>query len=407
MQKKTIGVKKFYKDRASTSCFRNHTKVFRCLILLAFGTVMFSGLYHHHNNEIFRTDHLVESNEIPVVGGFNHGNNDFRNPVEYNRYKPSQTEDYIIKNLDKLGYGSVHDPITCKIWETSDATTKEIHDHLVQYEKDIELYSESIKKFEPIPQLMPAIKKSRGKNQQEICKTTRLHPDGLASIFHSNQLSFTRSGYVEPLLPPLRHPKICKGQKMMSLDYLVHDFEAMCNKLKPTSKLVFVDMGASLEFHGQQRSPVMELLDLYEKMGFTFDHIYGFEVTPTDPEQVFVSKLPAKYMAPYHWINVGVSTEKTSQLNPLYSIINTFDEDDLIVVKLDIDTPSIELPLVLQLLDDNELAKLVDQFYFEHHVHMGELASAWRDGSMNGTVKDSMGLFSKMREKGILAHSWV
>ena len=29
-----------------------------------------------------------------------------------------------------------------------------------------------------------------------------------------------------------------------------HDFEAMCHKLKPTSKLVLIDMGASLDFVG-------------------------------------------------------------------------------------------------------------------------------------------------------------
>lgn len=55
----------------------------------------------------------------------------------------------------------------------------------------------------------------------------------------------------------------------------------------------------------------------------------------------------------------------------------------LFVVKLDIDTSSIKVLLVLQLLGvgDNIYSKLVDQFYYEHHVHMKELAlsGAWKD----------------------------
>ena len=55
------------------------------------------------------------------------------------------------------------------------------------------------------------------------------------------------------------------------MDYLVHDFEYnMCRKLKRTSRLVLLDMGASLEFHGSL-APIMTLLKQYEKFGFVFD----------------------------------------------------------------------------------------------------------------------------------------
>ena len=74
-------------------------------------------------------------------------------------------------------------------------------------------------------------------------------------------------------------------------------------------------------------------------------------------------------------------------------------------MKLDIDTFSIEAPLVLQLFEDNVSSKLVDQFYFEHHVHMKELTGPWK-GYMYGLVKYSLELFSKLREAGIPAHFW-
>ena len=132
------------------------------------------------------------------------------------------------------------------------------------------------------------------------------------------------------------------------------------------------------------------------------------EVTESDPNEVFGDLLPKDLLSVYHWINVGVSAEVGGKLNPLHSILEKFSEDDLIVIKLDIDTSSIETPLAKQLLDggpNGTYHLLVDQFYFEHHVHLGELARNWGH-SMNGTVKESLELFYSLREKGIPAHFW-
>merc|ERR1712154_466927 len=102
---------------------------------------------------------------------------------------------------------------------------------------------------------------------------------------------------------------------------------------------------------------------MYQQFGFYFDHIYAFEVTEFDPKEVFNEILPEEYMPSYHWINTGVSAEKEGKLNPLHSILSQFDEDDLIVVKLDIDTASVEVPIAKQLLAHESLHKLVDHFY--------------------------------------------
>ena len=87
-------------------------------------------------------------------------------------------------------------------------------------------------------------------------------------------------------------------------------------------------------------------------------------------------------------------------------LAENYNKDDFIVVKLDIDTSSIEIPLVYQLLQDDRFVDLVDQFYFEHHVYLQELARSW-GSSMNGTVSESLRLFQSVRRKGIGAHSWV
>lgn len=77
-----------------------------------------------------------------------------------------------------------------------------------------------------------------------------------------------------------------------------------------------------------------------------------------------------------------------------------------VFVKLDIDTPHIENPLARQLLENPKLLELVDVFYFEHHVHLGELAYPWR-GTMDGSILDSLQLFQQLRQKGVDAHFWV
>ena len=78
----------------------------------------------------------------------------------------------------------------------------------------------------------------------------------------------------------------------------------------------------------------------------------------------------------------------------------------IVIVKLDIDAPKVEMALVQQLVSSPELMKLVDVFYFEHHVLLGELEQAW-NGTMAGSVQSSLELFARMRRKGLDAHFWV
>ena len=93
-------------------------------------------------------------------------------------------------------------------------------------------------------------------------------------------------------------------------------------------------------------------------------------------------------------------------MNPLKSIVAKYTKDDFVVVKLDIDTPHIENPLANLLLEDDSLHEIVDQFYFEHHVNIQELARAWGH-TMRGTIKESFDLMNGLRNKGIASHFWV
>jgi hypothetical protein len=333
---------------------------------------------------------------------------------ESERYTPASTERFILEYATDLCYDQPKPKLakTCTIWNDKRATNPEIHRDLHAFRSELVEYDKRVQEFQPVADIRLRME---SEDLESICQSLELHDDGLPGLFPSGQLSLTQtSGYVEPLLPPLRHPDFCftktvkeSRKALFDLGYLVHDFGAMCRQLKRHSRIVLVDMGASLDFHksSDKTQPAVYLTELFRKFGFPFDHVYAFEVKPTQAESVY-AKLPKHLLAAYHWINVGVSSDPESTLNPLKLLLENFREDDLIVVKLDIDTASVEVPLALQLLKDDRYSKLIDQFYFEHHVLNSELDKDWGK-SVKGTVKESLDLFAGLREKGIPAHSWV
>lgn len=360
-------------------------------------------------------------------------------------YTPATVEQTIMDNLIEWGWDKASRKVQgCNIWteekndEDSGASNTIMYETLKAFRKELKEYYNVIDTFVPVVGNIreAIIKVSTGNNnamgttststttttaltQEDICKTLRLHPDGLPGIFSaSSQLSYTStSGYIEPLTTPMRHPDFCFDTSdktaLMDMKYLIHDFEAMCLSLKPTSRMILIDMGASLSYHTEtevkaETPPIVHLLNLYETFGFHFDHIYGFEVTFTEPNRVFNELLPPKYMASYHWINAGVNPTPGHALNPLDSILRKYNTDDFVVIKVDIDTADIEVPLVKQLLEDESLhasGPLVDQLYFEHHVKFKEMAPIWRS-AMKGSLKDTFDLFHGLRQKGIPAHFW-
>lgn len=323
--------------------------------------------------------------------------------THYTQYQPAPVEYHVVTHLEELGYTSPANPTGCNIWR--DPNTNPYFNQSKAFKEEMVHYSKLLGEFAGAEEDLRVSMKRTPDKKQEICQALRLHEDGLPGLFPSQQISYSRAGYVEPLLPPMRHPDICIARShLMRMDYMIHDFERMCLDLNPNGNNILIDMGASLNFHAGMASPAMYITKLYEKFGFKFDHIYAFEVTKQDPVNVY-QKVPKELMSSYHWINVGVNPAQGSQMNPLSSILSSFNKDDFIVVKLDVDTPWIENALTQQLLADESLTDKVDQFYFEHHVHLGELALNWKK-TMNGTIADSLTLFHTLRKKGVASHFW-
>lgn len=324
------------------------------------------------------------------------------------KYKSAPVETNILKHLGRLGFNTNGSETAsgCEIWRKAKEglipPLVAVSEGLSEFREDLREYTKLVENFKGVGDLRLSIGGSG-----DVCKEVDLHEKGLLGIFERKQLSWTTSGYVEPLMPPMRHPEFCFNDSyLIDPSYLVHDFGAMCRKLKPSSRIVLVDMGASLTFHESldAESPTMYLIRLFRKFGFPIDHVYAYEITPTPPEVVY-DALPLELIPAFHWINVGVEGEIGHRRNPFTHIVSEFNEDDLIFVKLDIDAPFLETDLAHQLLNET-LGKLVDQFYFEKHCHLEELAEFWGD-TMQGSVRDAMLFFYDLRRMGVPAHFWV
>ncbi len=246
--------------------------------------------------------------------------NEEREPLSY---IPSPIESYFLDHGVELGLNVERpEPSGCTDWKSK---TSPIASELAAFRSALRVYNAKMAAF---PGTVKDLRQHISTNHS-ICDTLNLHPEGLKGIFPSGTLTQTSHGLLEPLFPPMRHPDFCFDGRsaLMSLDYLVHDFSSYCRKLKPTSRTVLVDLGASLDFHGKKTSPAIYLTESFQRFGFHFDHIYAFEISKKEPEEVF-QRIPQDLLAAYHWINVGVNSEHNSTRNPWNMIRKSYNEDD-------------------------------------------------------------------------------
>lgn len=252
-------------------------------------------------------------------------------------YQPASSETYVVQHAEELGFTAENRAdltrASCGIFQNQ---TLPIFENLQEYRRELAHYTQRVDSFtNNITDLR--IPLQRGADRNELCSQLDLQ---LEQIFaKSQQLSYGSFGYAEPLIPPLRHPEFCFDRSyLMKMTYMVHDWSVMCRRLTPFSRTVFIDMGASLEFHAKQGiAPAVYILEMYKKFGFKFDHIYAFEIKQQQPQTVF-DKVPAELLPNYHWMNVGVESDPNGKMNPLRMLLEQYGEDDFVVIKLDIDT---------------------------------------------------------------------
>lgn len=140
------------------------------------------------------------------------------------------------------------------------------------------------------------------------------------------------------------------------------------------------------------------------------DVLYGYEVTLLEPTS-FWDIVPNEISQIYHFYNIPITKNITAKHNPLKIIKDTANVDDFVSFKLDIDTPSVEIPLALQIASDPSLAELIDEFFIEIHFNCPLLKGCWGtvpeyvDGFKLDRVS-AMKLLQKYRTMGIRSHFW-
>ena len=89
------------------------------------------------------------------------------------------------------------------------------------------------------------------------------------------------------------------------------------------------------------------------------------------------------------------------------TLLRTAKPDDYVVVKLDIDTPSVEDQIIARV---EKHAHLVDELFFEYHFWFDDMNFGWgKLEHLRPTVNVTTVVrrMQKLRRKGIRAHFWV
>lgn len=141
----------------------------------------------------------------------------------------------------------------------------------------------------------------------------------------------------------------------------------------------------------------------YHQRGLKFSRFIAVEVTKLDPAIAY-QQLPADLVGAYTLINTPLSVHNDSNLDVDRLLYQISVPDDVVVLKLDIDSAQLELQLSQLLVKDDKLSSIVDELMFEHHVDYDLLRPWW--GKQPETLTDSYRLFTNLRKRGIRLHSW-
>ena len=174
-------------------------------------------------------------------------------------------------------------------------------------------------------------------------------------------------------------------------------------------RIILFDLGAALygswKDLGEAASTKYFVENFQMRRGIKFTHIYAFEYTINLPTEIW-SQVPEDILPFYHYINVGVESTPNGRFNPLSVLKKIATPHDFVVIKLDIDSPHIENPLVEQLLNTPQLLALVDEMTYEHHVYAPEMVSSWGDLPRDVTLMQTYSYFTRLRQAGVRMHSW-
>lgn len=140
-------------------------------------------------------------------------------------------------------------------------------------------------------------------------------------------------------------------------------------------RVILFDLGASYFGHWGADTTAIGSSWFYrilKSKGLHIDRVYAWEYATLDPNKEW-SMIPSDLYSGFTFINTGVTADPTQTTNPWNTLMKVARPIDHVIIKLDIDTSSIEIPLMEQLMTHPELQQLVDEMFFEHHTKVREM----------------------------------
>ena len=250
---------------------------------------------------------------------------------------------------------------------------------------------------------------------------------------------------IEPLSGIGRHPfaKIgCAKNKYNHHDVDIFNISYIivhnnCGSNKPKPKTFLFDMGASVGFNGIPgglydtmplngggKTPSLPLFYcMYQDRCLEPDEIYAWEPNPHEKEKHltmkdFLGEIPARVRAKVHYyedfVDEGSLKQAEEPLSDPNHPVNSFLEilesvvkpDDFVAVKVDIDTPNVELTIMEAIAERPKIAALIDELYYEYHYYIDGMNFGW-GRKVSGDVDTALGLMRRLRELGVRAHFWI
>jgi hypothetical protein len=231
---------------------------------------------------------------------------------------------------------------------------------------------------------------------------------------------------LEPLTGLLRHNEFpCASDSKFTLfkkDHIWIDVPPRA----PAARTLLFDIGASTFL---PPNPGMDSQSWFvaamAERGVVFDRIFAWEAKPLSSKEIW-NGVPFEARSAMSYYNVPVSADVNHTDHPWRYLARHASTRDFVVLKLDVDTASIEQQLMEQLLDGRvcnganciPLHQLADMVFYETHPLEGprrlwkRKRSAWPGWGATAlnNIADLPGRYSilrRLRQKGILAHAWV
>lgn len=228
-----------------------------------------------------------------------------------------------------------------------------------------------------------------------------------------------RNESIEPIVGLVRDPRamcnltpfklVTSKSDLSDRQYIVYsDYNCLDpHNLGHSPRLIIQDMGSTTYLYSLSGPSQSYFVERYRNLSYGNLHrLQAWEARPYPKVHGVFDQVPADVIPHYQFFNVPITSIPGDKFNPLTLLKAVARPRDFVAVKLDVDHSDIEFAIIEQILTDEKITSLVDEFFFEHHSTVKFMEWAWRQQA-RGDVATGYKFFGLMRQKGIRAHSWI